>query len=145
MTVDDVIFFYQTFSPQSVKRIPEFYSDDAFFKDPFNEVNGLAAIQRIFAHMYTQVAEPRFIVKEKVGGDRDAVLVWEFHFFVQFWRTNRAQVIRGVSHLKLDDAGRINYHRDYWDANEELFVKLPGIGLLMRWLRKVFAAAPAKP
>lgn len=144
MTVDEVIHFYETFSPQSVSRFPEFYSGDAFFKDPFNEVCGPAAIQHIFSHMFTQVAEPRFIVKEKVGGDRDAVLVWEFHFAIRFWRVNTAQVIHGVSHLKFDNAGCINYHRDYWDANEELFVKLPGIGLLMRRLRKVFAA-PSTP
>lgn len=140
MTVDDVIRFYQEFSPQSVDRIPEFYSDDAFFKDPFNEVRGSSAIQRIFAHMYTQVEEPRFFVKEKIGDDRSAVLVWELHFVTKFFRERKSQVIRGVSHFKFNEAGLINFHRDYWDANEELFVKLPGIGFLIRGLRKVFAA-----
>ncbi|MGO1254794.1 MAG: nuclear transport factor 2 family protein, partial [Alcaligenes aquatilis] len=26
--------------------------------------------------------------------------------------------------------------RDYWDAAEELYAKLPLLGLLMRWLRR---------
>src|SRR5438445_13824263 len=34
---------------------------DACFKDPFNEVRGLLEIQRIFRHMFPQVA-PRFMV-----------------------------------------------------------------------------------
>ena len=139
MTADDVIRFYEEFSPQSIERMPEIYSDDAFFKDPFNEVRGPAAIQRIFSHMYKQVEDPRFVVKEKVGDDRNAVLVWELHFVVQFFRTKRSQVIRGVSHFKFNEAGLINFHRDYWDANEELFVKIPGIGFLMRGLREAFA------
>jgi hypothetical protein len=36
----------------------------------------------------------------------------------------------------LDDEGRITLHRDYWDAAEELYEKLPLIGSLMRWLKK---------
>lgn len=27
-------------------------------------------------------------------------------------------------------------HRDYWDAAEELYEKLPVLGDLMRWLRR---------
>jgi hypothetical protein len=46
------------------------------------------------------------------------------------------QVIRGGSHLTLDPDGRISDHRDYWDAAEELYEKLPGLGALMRWLKR---------
>ena len=46
------------------------------------------------------------------------------------------QVIRGASHLKFDGEGRIRYHRDYWDAAEELYEKLPVLGGLMRLLKK---------
>ena len=36
----------------------------------------------------------------------------------------------------LDEAGRITLHRDYWDAAEELYEKLPLVGGLMRWLKR---------
>ncbi|WP_413888997.1 hypothetical protein [Candidatus Aalborgicola defluviihabitans] len=32
--------------------------------------------------------------------------------------------------------GRILDHRDYWDAAEELYEKLPLLGGLMRWLKR---------
>ncbi|MDQ5877497.1 MAG: hypothetical protein QG638_228, partial [Pseudomonadota bacterium] len=50
------------------------------------------------------------------------------------------QVMRGVTHLRFDAAGRVDYHRDYWDAAEELYMKLPAIGCLMRGLKKAIAA-----
>jgi len=71
------------------------------------------------------------------------MLVWELHFVTRLFREKKSQVIRGVSHFKFNEAGLIYFHRDYWDANEELFVKLPGIGFLMRALRKVFASPSA--
>ena len=44
--------------------------------------------------------------------------------------------MRGASHLVLDPQGLIVLHRDYWDAAEELYEKLPVVGALMRWLRR---------
>lgn len=140
MTLDALIRFYHDLSPQSVARFSEYYSDDAFFKDPFNEVRGVRAIERIFRHMFEQVAEPRFIVSETIGDRHGAVLVWTFHFRAAGWGGGREQLMRGVSHLRFDADGRVNYHRDYWDTAEELYVKLPLVGWLMRGLRRLLKA-----
>ena len=143
MNLDALIEFFHGLSQESVARFPEFYSADAYFKDPFNEVHGVAAVQRIFAHMFEQVGEPRFIVSEKVVDDGGAMLVWTFNFRSARRGGGETQAIRGVSHLKFDTAGKVNYHRDYWDAAEELYMKLPGLGMLMRGLRRVLAAPAA--
>jgi steroid delta-isomerase len=140
MTLEPLIDFFHGLSPQSVDRFPEFYSADAYFKDPFNEVRGVAAIQRIFTHMFRQVGEPRFVVTGRVVDEGGAVLIWEFYFRVRLWGKGEAQMMRGVSHLKFDADGKVNYHRDYWDTGEELYMKLPALGTLMRGLRRALAA-----
>jgi steroid Delta-isomerase len=140
MNLDALIRFFHELSPESVSRFPEFYAEDAYFKDPFNEVRGLPAIQRIFSHMFKQVAEPRFVVTETIADEKGAMLVWEFCFRVCLWGKGEAQVMRGVSHLRFDADGRVNYHRDYWDTAEELYMKLPALGTLMRGLRRALAA-----
>ena len=140
MDLDRLIAFYNAFAPDSVDRFAEFYSPDAYFKDPFNEVRGIPAIQRIFRHMFEQVGEPRFAVVDKVVDARGAMLVWEFYFRVRLWGRGEAQVMRGVSHLRFDADGKVCYHRDYWDTGEELYMKLPGLGLLMRGLRRALSA-----
>ena len=140
MKLDELIRFYHDLTPESVARFPEFYSADAWFKDPFNEVRGVTAIQRIFSHMFTQVDEPRFVVTERVVDAGGAMLVWDLGFRVRLWGKGQAQVMRGVSHLKFAADGKVCYHRDYWDTGEELYMKLPGLGTLMRGLRRVLAA-----
>jgi steroid delta-isomerase len=133
MNVDALIRYFHDLTPESVARLAEFYTEDAFFKDPFNEVRGAKAIQRIFAHMFEQAAGAHFLVTEKLVDDNSAMLVWEFRY-------GKGQRIRGVSHLRFAADGRVAYHRDYWDAAEELYMKLPGLGMLMRWLRRRLAA-----
>lgn len=140
-SVNALIAFYEDLSPVSVARFPEFYADDAFFKDPFNEVRGVVSIQGIFTHMFRQLSAPRFVVRERVLAENGALLVWEMHFRRVLARGGgEAQVIRGASHLKFDAAGKVVWHRDYWDAAEELYAKLPGIGWLIRLLKRKFAA-----
>lgn len=140
--VDALVRFFEQLTPESVLRFPEFYAPDAYFKDPFNEVRGLAPIQRIFSHMYGQVDEPRFVVVERVVDAQGAVLVWELHFRLRLWGRGwgAGQLMRGVSHLKFDSAGKVIWHRDYWDTAEELYAKLPVLGCLMRGLKKRLAS-----
>lgn len=83
--LDDLIDFYETLSPEGVAKFSQYYANDAYFKDPFNEVRGLPAIERIFTHMFRQVAEPRFCIVERVVDAGGAMLVWEFHCRVQRW------------------------------------------------------------
>lgn len=139
--VETLVAFYETLSRESVAQISQLYAENAYFKDPFNEVRGVAAIARIFTHMYEQVDAPRFAIGERVVDDDGALLVWVFSFRPRGWGRGRTQVVRGVTHLKFDDDGRVVWHRDYWDAAEELYAKLPLIGGLMRWLRRKLASA----
>jgi ketosteroid isomerase-like protein len=140
MNIDALSRFYQELTPENVTRFGEFYADDAWFKDPFNEVRGLPAIRRIFAHMFEQLDEPRFFVTERVVDSGGAMLVWELHYRMRLPGRREAQILRGVSHLKFDAAGKVCYHRDYWDTAEELYMKLPGLGAVMRGLRRMLAA-----
>lgn len=138
--LDALIDFYETLSPDGVALFSRYYAADAYFKDPFNEVRGLPAIERIFTHMFRQVAEPRFCIIERVVDAGGAMLVWEFHYRVRRWGHGEAQLMRGVTHLKFNAGGKVVWHRDYWDAAEELYAKLPGIGCVMRGLKKALAA-----
>ncbi len=126
--------FFETLDPASVARLREVYAADAYFKDPFNEVRGLAEVERIFRHMFVQVKDPRFVVHDIVAQGAQAFITWDFVF--ELHRFSRGQqVVRGASHLRFDAEGKVSYHRDYWDLAEELYEKLPVLGGLMRFLK----------
>lgn len=130
-----VVAMFESITPADVSRMAEFYAPDARFKDPFNEVQGVPAIERVFAHMFVALDAPRFVVRDIVVDGDQCFLTWDFLF--RFRRFSRdEQVVRGGSHLRFDAQGRVALHRDYWDAAEELYEKLPLVGALMRWLKK---------
>jgi len=130
-----IVTLFESIAPADLARLGGFYAGDARFKDPFNEVQGIPAIEQVFAHMFAALDTPRFVVRDIVVEGDQCFLTWDFLF--RFKRFDRAeQVVHGGSHLRFDAQGRIALHRDYWDAAEELYEKLPLVGAFMRWLKK---------
>ena len=136
--VDRVVQLYQSLSADDLAaagRLARVYHPQARFKDPFNDVQGLAAIAAIFGHMFKSLAAPRFAVLGIVAAGDEAFLTWDFSF-QRPGKAAAAITIHGASHLHFGTDGRVLSHRDYWDAAEELYEKLPLIGTLMRWLKR---------
>jgi steroid delta-isomerase len=75
-----LVVFYENLTPQDAARIGEFYTHDAYFRDPFNEVRGTAPIRDIFERMFVQLADCRFHIVDTVVDARGAMLVWDFEF-----------------------------------------------------------------
>ena len=140
MTHDDprvqrVITLFEELSPADLPRLGEVYAPDAVFKDPFNEVQGIPAITGVFAHMYEALQEPRFVVNTALVQGNEAFLAWDFLFRFRRY-SDASQTVRGATHIRFAPDGRVSLHRDYWDAAEELYEKLPAVGALMRWLKR---------
>lgn len=133
--LDNLVDWFQTLTPHTLDQLGRHYAAQARFKDPFNEVQGLTAIQAIFAHMFEQLHEPRFVVRERMRQGHRAFLTWDFLFRFKRYDTTTEQVIHGATYLEIDEQGKVTLHRDYWDAAEELYEKLPVVGGLMRWLK----------
>ena len=135
LALDHLIRCFETLSPDNVGALADLYSADAYFKDPFNEVRGQAAIISIFKHMYRQVDEPRFQIRQSILEGDDAFIVWDFHFRMKN-KSGSDLCIHGSSHLHFTTDHKLDHHRDYWDVAEELYEKIPILASLMRFLKR---------
>jgi steroid delta-isomerase len=110
--------------------------EDVRFSDPFNDVRGLQAVQRVLEHTRNHVSDVRFSVHDTAWSGNTAYVRWSM--------TGRVRVIgewcvEGVSEIRFADDGRVSCHIDHWDAASQFFARLPVIGWLLRRL-----AAPAR-
>jgi ketosteroid isomerase-like protein len=132
-TLDDMVRWFESLTRETTREVPRYYADDAYFRDPFNEVRSAAAIERIYAHMFDQVDVPRFRVTQRWHGDDGTVLGWDFTFRMR--GSARAELVQGLTHLRFGTDGRIVFHRDHWDAAGELYERIPMLGMFMRMLK----------
>lgn len=131
-----LVDYFNTLSPESVKLIGNFYTEDAYFRDPFNEIHSAKKLEHIFTEMFERLIEPRFTIIETIAEEHGALLIWNFDFRMKSLKPQVARRIHGTSHVRFAADGRVSYHRDYWDAAGELYEHFPVIGGLMRWLKK---------
>jgi steroid delta-isomerase len=138
--LDALCDYFERLSAGNLGELDAYYAGDAWFKDPFHEVTGVAAIRAILRHTFDNLPGARFRVTRRFPGpDQQAVILWEMDFVMPI--TRRSTTISGATHLSFDAAGRVTHHRDYWDAAEELYARLPVLKWLMRGLARQ-AAAP---
>ncbi len=130
------IVFFEQLTPESLNDIQSVYAQQVEFKDPFNTVHHRDGVQHIFLNMFQQVNEPKFKVHTAIEQGNQAFLTWDFTFTMKRFKTDQLQRCHGSSHLIFDSNNQIMYHRDYWDAAEELYEKIPILGGFMRWLKK---------
>ena len=135
-SIDRLGVFFETVAEESVPDLPLSYEPGARFKDPFNDVKGCDAISAIFGHMFVALEAPRFVVIERISQGQQCFLTWEFRFKFKNYQRSTEQVILGASHIVFNAQGLVSLHRDYWDAAEELYEKLPVVGSVMRWLKR---------
>lgn len=128
--------YFETLTPDSLSRLSDYYAHEANFKDPFNEVRGITAVEGVFHHMFEQLVAPVFVIQESWANDRSAVLLWEFKFFFRGKEPVTQQRFTGMSLLRFDSNDKITDHRDYWDAAEEIYEKFPLIGPSLRWIER---------
>lgn len=141
LELSEIKVFFESLTPESLDQIGRIYASEARFKDPFQSVQGQDAIRAVFEHMFRVQPRSRFVVQGITQSQRDETLAnahdqcclqWEYWLEI----SNKPACIKGCSWLILDENGKIILHRDYWDAAEELYEKIPVLGWLMRWLRR---------
>lgn len=132
-TLQDYIAYYEGLSPRNIRLIEKLAEPHMEFKDPFNAVRGLDAVEAIFEHMFAKTENPKFKVRDYVWSDDNmsAYLKWDFTFLSK----GKKHHIPGMSEVSFGDRGLIISHIDYWDSGEYFYAKLPVIGSIIRWVR----------
>lgn len=130
-------FFESLHQDTSVEAFSVIYDDAVVFKDPFNEVKGVEEVHKIFAHMYDNLENPRFLITEYIGTQQIAYVKWDFIFF--FKGEKEEKHFEGVSRLEMNTSDRVILHTDYWDAAEHIYEHLPLLGSLLRFVKRKIA------
>ncbi len=131
---------FAALQPADVVRLADYFACDARFKDPFNDVRGVAAVQAVFAHMFAVTENPRFDILEQAVSGASGFVRWRFRF-APHGRPQAGREIEGVSRVVFGPDGRVVEHVDYWDPVEGLYDGVPVLGAVLRLLRRRLGVA----
>ncbi len=120
-------------SPDTLNELHGLAAPQMTFRDPFVEVQGPDAVIDLFARMFRGLRGVRFDVTDRALGADNAFLEWTFTCRPRPFGPKIR--IEGVSRIGLDAEGRVVRHIDDWDANQQLFSRVPVLGPAWRRLQ----------
>lgn len=124
----------------NLERLADLYSADVHFTDPLHEVCGLDELQRYFSELYANVEQLHFeFISYDLVADGQGYLRWVMSY--RHPRLNRGRLIslEGCSLLRWNAEGKVERHRDYFDAGALIYQHVPLLGSAIRWLQRRLA------
>ncbi|WP_027857553.1 nuclear transport factor 2 family protein [Marinobacterium jannaschii] len=135
-----VVRYCELFSHLSLDNVDllgELVSDDIEFRDPFNHLSGRDAFIGVMREMFEQLESPVFEVEQIDAVADGAYVIWQFKArapLIGLWRQP------GLSRIRVNEAGLIDQHLDYWDS-AGFYSRIPLLGAVLRWLKARIAYA----
>ena len=131
--LDDYIEYFEKLNARSIRLIEKLAEPGMRFKDPFNDVQGTDAVERIFKHMFANVEKPKFEVEDYAWGKdgQTAYLRW----VMRYERQGKKRRIDGMSEVLFSNGGKVLSHIDHWDAGEQFYEHVPLLGGAIRFVK----------
>jgi steroid delta-isomerase len=128
--LDAYVSYFERLSPETLNELDALVTPDVRFKDPFNDLRGVADMRKAMAMAFDH-GPPRFEVIDRARSDHAAYLLWRYTLGSGF-------VIEGMSEIRFAPDGRISEHIDHWDSGTQLYMHVPVLGWLIRLVRNRF-------
>ena len=129
--------FWEDLSAARLPALADLLAPDVRFKDPFNDVRGIAATIAVMRTMFDH-GSPRFAISDRaLGAAGTGFLRWRCTIARQ---RCAAIVLEGVSAIRFDAAGLVVEHVDHWDAAEQVYEHVPVLGALLRVVKRRLSA-----
>ncbi|MCP4002210.1 MAG: nuclear transport factor 2 family protein [Gammaproteobacteria bacterium] len=126
--------FFEQLNADNLGQITSVMTEDVHFVDPFNDVNGIESVEKIFKHMFSTLQNPKFkVTHAALDNDSHAcgLISWELRSTLH----GKPYKIIGMSEVSFAADGRVKAHIDHWDAARQFYEKLPIIGWLLKTIR----------
>ena len=130
---------YQTLDATNCQSeiVDKVYRDDVLFQDSFHQIEGLVAMKEYFNALYLNLISCDFDFHGQWVTESSAMLTWTMTYSHQRLNRGRKIFVKGATEIRFDD--KVFFHRDYFDGGDLLYEHVPGLGMVIKKLKKYMA------
>jgi len=133
--IERFVALYSTYTEDNIRsNLRDLYAPNAYYRDSFIELQGIEDIESYLIEGTHMMHDLTFDLQDVAVHDGNYYLRWITRFS-QKRKKDEVIHVRGMSHVRFNQEGRIVFHQDFWDAGI-IYERLPVIGLFIRWLKK---------
>lgn len=132
--------FLESLSADRLDRLADHVAPTVRFADPFHDTEGIAAMRAVFARTFAQLGALEIVIKSRALAGDTGFLHWTFSADLR----GRPWQVDGVTLVRFDAESRVVQHLEYWDAAGQFYERLPGLGAVLRIIRRRIAGATGR-
>lgn len=136
---DDLAMFKKIFldlkDPYLEKYIQQGYSEFLYFNDTLKSLDTREELSRYLIETAEKVDYTRVHFNEVIKSGDNYFLLWKMESgFSAMGKQIETESI-GMSQVRLDPQGKVNFHQDFWDSAEGFYRHLPVVGYFVNAAR----------
>ena len=121
----------------SVEELRRYFTDDLVFEDPLQRTEGLEEYWEMNERLLKKNHEIEITMEESAQTGRHIMFTFSLSIVPSKKRPEMKIHSTGMTYVRLNEEGKIEYHRDYWDFNTMFLSALPdGVGRFYRRMVK---------
>lgn len=147
---DDTCLFiniYQSLNKDNLATLTQLYHAQIQFIDPLHQLNGIDNFKQYLAHLYKNILNIHFDIKEVIEQNQQSCVFWTMSFTSKKLNKTEPILVNGMSLLKYQyalqgkDKNQVNtenkiiYHRDYYDLGEMIYEYIPVLGHGIKFIK----------
>lgn len=126
---------YHDLNKDNLQILATVYTDNVQFVDPAHEIYGLDKLFGYFAKLYRDVESIHFSFHDVLEGEGSGYVQWDMTFSHKKFAGGRPITVAGVTFVRIDESGKVFYHRDYFDLGTLVYEQVPILGRLIRSIK----------
>ncbi len=125
--------FWRDLSEERVKEwLPQVYAENVWFNDTVKTITNRAELLDYMLHTASMVKSTSVEVRDIATTDAGYYVRWVMTVEPSNTRYGDKWVSIGMTHIRLNAAGEVILHQDYWDSAGGMYEHFPVLGWMIR-------------
>lgn len=99
----------------SVEELRRYFTDDVVFEDPIQRIEGLVPYYEMNLRLLEKNHDLQISMEESAQNGPHIMFTFSLSMAPSKRRPDMRIYNTGMTYVRLNDEGKIEYHRDYWD------------------------------
>lgn len=114
------------------------YAPDAYLNDTLVTHHGPGEIKAYFLMTADTMTNYEVTIDDSASSGAEHYVRWTMNFSAPKLNGGKPVISTGMSHIRLNSAGQVIMHQDFWDSGTNIYGQLPILGGAIEGIRRRF-------
>jgi len=114
------------------------YAKDAYLNDTLVTHHGPEEIKAYFLETADTMEQYEVTIDDTASSGPDHYVRWTMVFSAPKLNSGKPVHSVGMSHVRLNDEGKVIMHQDFWDSGTNIYGQIPVVGGIIETIRRRF-------